>query len=270
MKRVHWKKVQEQLKELTAERLEKAASELRDHHRTSDTLVLDLLRLIEGIGMPVANSFIRKLSMRREMKGMILRFGMPAFWFTLNPSDLRHPLVMHLVSVERGNTADDNGDGGNARAMARRLQTLTATMNPVAVAQFFHYMCKACFDGLLGTLEEPRILGEVVDYYAVIETNGRGMLHLHGLIWLHGNIGFETLRERMLQDKRLAERMIRYMETIIVESVDLDLAMGEGSALMAEAPRASDFADRDGYHEAIIRMLLSLQRRNRCTLPNTR
>src|SRR6266480_1743647 len=114
-------------------------------------------------------------------------------------------------------------------------------------------MCKAFFDGLLGTSEEPGILGEVVDYYAVIETNGRGMLHLHGLIWLHGNIGFETLRERMLQDERLARRMILYMQTVVVESIDLDLATGEGSALMEEAPQAKDFVDRESYHQALIR-----------------
>src|SRR6266480_5178240 len=111
VKRSHWRKVQEQLKELTAERLGKAASDLRDCHRTSDALVLDLLRFIEGIGLPVAGSFIRKLSMRREMKGMILRFGMPAFWFTLNLSDLRHPLVMRLTGIERSDMmSDDDSD----------------------------------------------------------------------------------------------------------------------------------------------------------------
>src|SRR5437762_11666846 len=75
VRRGHWAKVQEQLKELTVTQLEKAMDDLRTHHSTSDRLVLDLLRFIEGIGMPVPNSFLRKLYMRREMKGMIVHLG---------------------------------------------------------------------------------------------------------------------------------------------------------------------------------------------------
>src|SRR5437667_5782432 len=111
--------------------LEKAAADLRDYHSTSDRLVLDLLRFIEGISLLVLNSFLQKLCMHQEMKGMILRFRMPAFWFTLNPSDLRYPLVMSLAGMQEGDHINP------------RLQIQTATMNPVTVAQFFYYICTA-------------------------------------------------------------------------------------------------------------------------------
>ena len=245
VKRHHWARVQEQVKELTVTQLEKAIDDLRTYHRTSDRLVSDLLRFIEGIGMPVPNSFLRKLYMRREMKGTIVRFGMPAFWFTLNPSDLRHPLVMDLAGVQyRGGS---NGGGSSSAG----LQMRTATMNPVAVAQFFHYICTAFFDGLLGTSKRPGILGEVQDYYAVVETNGRGMLHLHGLIWLQGNVGLESLRGRMLENSELAQRMIRYMESVICEAIDPEVTARKGSTLATEAPQAKDFSNLDDYRLAL-------------------
>ena len=46
------------------------------------------------------------------------------------------------------------------------------------------------------------------------------MLHLHALVWLEGNLAFSTLRQRVLQDKAFADRMIHYLETIIVQSID--------------------------------------------------
>lgn len=54
-------------------------------------------------------------------------------------------------------------------------------------------------------------------------TNGRGMLHLHALVWLTSNLAFSSLRERLLQDQSFASRMIHYLETIIVQSIDVDV-----------------------------------------------
>ena len=124
-------------------------------------------------------------------------------------------------------------------------------MNPVAVAQFFHYICTAFFDGLLRTLTRPGILGEVEDYYAVVEINGCGMLHLHRLIWLQGNIELESLRGCMLQDGKLAQKMIQYMESVISEVINLNITTGEGSALPIEAPQAKDFPNLNDYRSAL-------------------
>ena len=50
------------------------------------------------------------------------------------------------------------------------------------------------------------------------------MLHLHALVWLAGNLSFSTLWERILTDNEFATRMIRYLETIIIQSIDLGTA----------------------------------------------
>ena len=64
------------------------------------------------------------------------------------------------------------------------------------------------------------ILGQVSNHFGVIETNGRGMLHSHALVWFAGNLDFATLRQRILHDNDFAQRIIRYLESIIVHSID--------------------------------------------------
>src|SRR5437762_7500158 len=78
-----WQDVQDQLRSLTSERLERAACELQATHRMQDPLVVKLLSFIRGIGTPVPNSFQQKIRMRQEIRSLLVRYGMPAFWFTL-------------------------------------------------------------------------------------------------------------------------------------------------------------------------------------------
>jgi hypothetical protein len=92
------------------------------------------------------------------------------------------------------------------------IRHAVATSDPIAVALFFHHTCKGVFQGLLGSNTGlVGILGQVQDHFAVVETNGRGMINLHMLVWLTGNLGFRALRDRVLQDKILASQMIRYL-----------------------------------------------------------
>lgn len=65
------------------------------------------------------------------------------------------------------------------------------------------------------------VFGPVQTYYAAVETNGRGMLHLHGLVWLQGNMRFERLRERIQKEAVFGKRVVQYLESVIRESVDI-------------------------------------------------
>ncbi|PVH68339.1 hypothetical protein DL98DRAFT_631594 [Cadophora sp. DSE1049] len=76
--------------------------------------------------MQVPESFSQKLKRRSEIKGLIVRDGMPAFWITINPSDLRNPLVLLLAGIEY---SGDTFPTANAA-----IRQATATSNPVAVA----------------------------------------------------------------------------------------------------------------------------------------
>ncbi len=75
------------------------------------------------------------------MQALFICLGMAAFWMTINPANLRNPLVLILAGIDV--SCDD------LSAEARRIRQVTANMNPVAVAQFFHAICTGVFDALL-------------------------------------------------------------------------------------------------------------------------
>jgi hypothetical protein len=80
--------------------MEDAAKAVADGGVIDDPVIQRLQQNIVAIGMQVPESFSQKLKRRSEIKGVIVRDGMPAYWMTTNPSDLRNPLVLLLAGVE--------------------------------------------------------------------------------------------------------------------------------------------------------------------------
>ena len=82
-------------------------------------------------------------------------------------------------------------------------------MNPVAVAQFFAATCRGIFEHLLAAgFEDGGLFGPVSTYFGTVETNGRGMLHLHCLVWLRGVFHISKLRNQLRSDPAYTTRMI--------------------------------------------------------------
>jgi hypothetical protein len=74
------------------------------------------------------------------------------------------------------------------------------------------------------------------------------MLQLHRLVWVTSNLAFGTLQDRLLQDKPFASRMIRYLETIIVQSIDLDIDGRLNSELEIVPPSAKNAETDHEFH----------------------
>ena len=95
-------------------------------------------------------------------------------------------------------------------------------MNSVAVAQFFHQICTGVFGALLAAgINQAGIFGQVSNYFGIMETNGRGMLHLHCLVWLAGNLEFHNLREQLQSNPIFTAKVIHYLKSVIRCSIDL-------------------------------------------------
>jgi hypothetical protein len=134
-----------------------------------DPVIQRLQQNIVTIRIQVPESFLQKLKRRSEIKGLIVRDRMPAFWITVNPSDLRHPLVLMLAGLEY------SGDAFPTTNTVIRQATVTS--NPVAVAQFFYHTCKGIFDGLLSSnTGRVGILGQVTNHFSIVKTNSRGFI----------------------------------------------------------------------------------------------
>jgi hypothetical protein len=210
----NWQSVQAAISTLTFDRLTAAAKSVLETGSHNDPTIRRLEGLIQTIASQVPQSFGRMRNMRSHMRALFVCLGMPAFWLTINPADLKNPLVLILAGVDLS--------CNDLTAEAQRIRHITATMNPVAVAQFFHKICTGVFDVLLAAgTNRSGILGQVSNYFGVVETNGRGMLHLHSLIWLAGNLEFRNLRDRLQNDTAFADRMIHYIKSVIKCSVDL-------------------------------------------------
>jgi len=99
VKRGEYKEIQEIISSLTFDRLTAAAQSLRSTQKTSDPAIAVLRRALQTVAARVPNSFAEKQEMRLYLRGLFIEFGPAAFWLTINPSDLRDPLVIKLAGV---------------------------------------------------------------------------------------------------------------------------------------------------------------------------
>ncbi len=89
-------------------------------------------------------------------------------------------------------------------------------MNPVAVAKFFHIICKAIFMSLFGAGQtKGGLLGPISNYFGIVETNGRGILHLHCLVWLKGVSHLAMLRMQLQSNDEFRQKLLLFLEHII-------------------------------------------------------
>ncbi|KAI0684649.1 hypothetical protein C8T65DRAFT_593414, partial [Cerioporus squamosus] len=110
-----------------------------DKHYVPDTVEeAGLLTLVNNVGavlrdIPGTTGY--KLNMRNEIRSVVNFYGTPAFFITLNPSDVNHPLVRlyagHNVNLE---------DASVGEALSEWRRKLLVARNPAACAMFFHTM----------------------------------------------------------------------------------------------------------------------------------
>ncbi|KAI0698760.1 hypothetical protein C8Q76DRAFT_633827, partial [Earliella scabrosa] len=85
-----------------------------------------------------------KLRMRNEIRSLITFLGSPAFFITLNPSDVHHPFVRlfagHNVDLESVEAGQELGEWERKLLVAR---------NPGACAKFFHVMVSSFINIIL-------------------------------------------------------------------------------------------------------------------------
>jgi Helitron helicase-like domain at N-terminus len=242
VKRGDYRAVQEIMSSLSYERLIAAAQSLRETKTTSDPAIATLRRAIETVASRVPNSFAEKREMRLLLRGLLIEFGLAAFWLTINPSDLRDPLVLKLAGV----TVPQDGLQKADAAWRRK----TAHMNPAAIAVFFDKVCTGVLEALIRPGDDKiGIFGEVSTYFGAVETNGRGMLHLHCLVWLTGNLDFFNLRTKMLEDPEFASRMISYLDSVISERIDPCGSDDRSNEL--SLPSTRHFETDQGYVDAL-------------------
>ncbi|XP_044718018.1 PIF1-like helicase domain-containing protein [Hirsutella rhossiliensis] len=206
---------------LNEDRLKRAEAEMRETRTTSDPDISVLLRELSifGHAQPLSNE--SRLLMRRKIQAVNIWAGMPAVWITISPNDINNPIKMKLA-IHRLHDYDSAKELlADLREKYDRIAL--STMDPVSSAIFFHREISLFFDKYVNTGRES-IFGKISHYYATVETNERGSLHLHGLLWLEGNMRLPNLMDDMANPAEEAYRaqVIRYVDSVFHECLDED------------------------------------------------
>ena len=152
-----------------------------------------------------------KLKMRNEIRTLVNMKGTPAFFITLNPSDIHHPLVRLFAG---DNIQLEHLEQGQELTEWRRMQLVAR--NPAACAKFFHVMISSFISIVLRHGRPGRgLLGKCIAYYGTVETQGRGTLHCHMLVWLEGHPSPQRMRDMMVNSAQFQADMFIWLESII-------------------------------------------------------
>ena len=173
-----------------------------------------ILRLVTRVGASlhdIPGTAGYKLKMRNEIRSLVTFRGTPAFFITLNPSDIHHPLVSLLSGDDISLEAMERGE-----ELTEWQRRLVVSRNPAACAQFFHTVISSFINVVLRYGRKDRgILGKCTAYYGTVEAQARGTLHCHMLVWIYGHPNPQRMRDLMIDSAQYTQDMFIWLESII-------------------------------------------------------
>jgi hypothetical protein len=169
-----------------------------------------LLQHIKTIGGRVMGSAYSRTSLRTRIHALIYNQGLPSIFLTLNPADIHSPVALYFSGVELDL---DNVQMRQLMTAYKRAEIVAS--HPVATAKFFHLL----ISNILETMIVGGVLGPIKAYFGTVESQGRGSLHLHLLIWLDHDMTPADMKAS-IQNTTFREKLIAYLEDIIKEDLD--------------------------------------------------
>ncbi|EGY20851.1 uncharacterized protein VDAG_02375 [Verticillium dahliae VdLs.17] len=235
--RKNFPEVERIVRSLSVERLEAAKVELEATGKTGDEAVYQLLKCLSLYGFRQPMSRESRLSSRRKMKSLLIREGTPAIWITLNPNDITNPVKLRLAAY-RTRDPDEAESFLSSLDLAYK-RTRLAISDPLSSAIFFHREVSMFFEHYVKTGDES-VFGRVSRYFGAVETNERGALHMHGLLWLQGNMHLGSVLGDVTGEDatEYRERVVQYVDSVFDEDLDQEAF----AAVQAERSVTSDIS----------------------------
>ncbi len=201
----------EKLNNISSKDIEKAISSLANR-KLEDANVKALLKQLEIVGSKIPGTGYIRRTYRMEIQGIMIQFGMPMFFITINPADVHSPIVAFFA----GHEID------LCEFLTPRERAKLVAQCPVACAKFFDTVINAFIEYLLRYKKDGGgILGDVSAYYGCVEEQSRGSLHLHILVWLQGYKSPSDLKDKMAFDDSFKKDMLKYLEDVIKQQSPL-------------------------------------------------
>ena len=185
------------------------------YSKFSDERINILMKHIKVIGGHVMGSAHSRSTLRTKIHSLCFNLGLPSLFLTINPADIHSPVVLYFAGVDLDLDKVMPEVLGTSFERAKIIAT-----HPVATAKFFHCLIKSILKCFV-----IDVLGPTKAYFGTVENQGRGSLHLQLLIWLNHEFTPMQSKEN-IQNQAFRENLLKYLEDIIKE--DLDLLQGNG------------------------------------------
>ncbi|CAF1486450.1 unnamed protein product [Adineta ricciae] len=177
----------------------------------ADPRVNVLMKHIKAVGGRVMGSAQSRSALRTKIHALCFYQGLPSLFVTINPADIHNPVALYFAGVDLNL---DNILTDDMRTSYERAHIIAT--HPVAAAKFFNILIK----NILKCLVLGGILGPTSAYFGTVESQGRGSLHLHLLIWLAHDFTPTQLKEK-IQDSEFRAKLLSYIEDVVKEDLDL-------------------------------------------------
>jgi hypothetical protein len=186
MKRSDFRREADLLQSITKEKMLKAASQEAKGQAITDPAVKALQKHIHAVAGRVKATDASRIRLRSQMWSMSYAMNPPNLWITINPDDIDSPIVQLLTGADIDLDNFLSSDGPSKSERGYRVAA-----DPFAAAEYFNLVMKAFIESLLGVSTSRGrnkytrgIFGDVRGYFGIVESQGRGTLHMHMLIWL--------------------------------------------------------------------------------------
>ena len=187
-----------------------------------ERLALELMKEVRAISSNIPGSPESLLTRRNEIRATILSLGVPSFFITVNPADVYNPIIKFLT----GNDIDIDNLLPN-QVPTYWEQARAVAHNPCVPAEFFNTYINAFISAILRydpkqRSSRPGILGVTKAYYGCVEAQGRGSLHCHMVVWVHGGLTSDEIRDRVIADHSWRDRLIEFLDDTVCNVIPAD------------------------------------------------
>ena len=169
----------------------------RNYDARGNSAVNKLINHVKTIGGRVMGSAHSRTALRTQIHALIYNQGLPSIFLTLNLADIHSPVALYFAGVQLDL---DNVQAEQLMSTYKRAEIIAA--HPAATAKFFHLLSSAILD----TMIIGGVLGPVKAYFGTVESQGRGSLHLHLLIWLDHYLKPIDMKEK-IQDTVFRDKL---------------------------------------------------------------
>ena len=280
MRRPNFERDARLLANVTAQKLQQAIEEEEQGKLISDPGVRLLCKQVYTVASRVKGSNQSHVQLRSQIWSTCIMKNPPNLWLTINPTDLHDPIAQVFAGEDINLDLFLAKHGPDANQRARNV-----ARDPYAAAKFFHFIICSIIETLFGvkpTNFQVRnrigIFGRVSAYFGVVESQGRGTLHLHILLWLMDSPTAEEMTA-LLKGSEFRKKVADFIQANL-RAYTPGLESAES---VASIPREKEIAfnrppnpNSDNYEEELQQFELKLARMEqihtcricRCLVPN--